>query len=130
MGGKTIQIEDVQHTYPGEWEYSLLQNTFRKLVREGLFRHLGGGRYAEVFPHPLRGASPKKGGLVSARLRFRILQRDAYRCRLCGLSAQSRNDVRLEVDHITARSKGGTNDPSNLWTLCESCNRGKGAHTL
>jgi len=69
-------------------------------------------------------------GLGWLTLRFAILKRDSYRCRLCGMSAKDADSVRLEVDHITPRSKGGTNDPSNLWTLCFSCNRGKGVQEL
>lgn len=56
-------------------------------------------------------------------LRFRILKRDGYRCQLCGQNAQ--DGVKLEVDHKHPRSKGGTDDPTNLWTLCFDCNRGK-----
>lgn len=63
-------------------------------------------------------------------LRFQILKRDAYRCRLCGVSAADGIEVRLEVDHITPRSKGGTDDMINLWTLCFACNRGKGTQEL
>ena len=55
--------------------------------------------------------------------RFAILKRDGYRCQLCGQSA--RDGVRLEVDHKLAVTNGGTNDPSNLWALCQSCNNGK-----
>ena len=54
-------------------------------------------------------------------LRFQILKRDRV-CQLCG---NTKNDERLEVDHIVPRSKGGTNDPSNLQVLCAPCNRGK-----
>lgn len=61
-------------------------------------------------------------------LRFQILKRDSYRCQLCGRSAQ--DGARLEVDHKHARSRGGTNDPTNLWTLCFECNRGKRAEEL
>jgi diadenosine tetraphosphate (Ap4A) HIT family hydrolase len=43
---------------------------------------------------------------------------------LCGATKKER---RLEVDHIKPRSKGGTNDPSNLQALCYQCNRAKGA---
>lgn len=62
--------------------------------------------------------------------RFAILKRDGYRCRLCGASSRNGADVQLEVDHITPRARGGTNDPSNLWTLCFACNRGKGVNDL
>ena len=54
-------------------------------------------------------------------LRFQILKRD----RVCQLCRNTKNDERLEVDHIVPRSKGGTNHPSNLQVLCARCNRGK-----
>ena len=28
-------------------------------------------------------------------------------------------------DHLVIASKGGSDDPSNLWALCFDCNRGK-----
>lgn len=62
--------------------------------------------------------------------RFAIMQRDGYRCRLCGTAANDGPHVRLEVDHIVARYRGGTDDPGNLWTLCFACNRGKGTKDL
>lgn len=62
--------------------------------------------------------------------RFAILQRDQFRCRLCGLAASDGEHVRLEVDHIIPRSKGGSNDAANKWVLCFACNRGKGTTLL
>lgn len=64
-----------------------------------------------------------KGTLITPSRRFTIFKRDEYRCRLCGITAHE--GARLEVDHITPRSRGGNDDPSNLWTLCFECNRGK-----
>lgn len=64
---------------------------------------------------------------LSSSLRFRILKRDGYQCCLCGRSAPG---VVLEVDHRIPVSKGGTNDESNLMTLCFDCNRGKGTNDL
>ena len=55
--------------------------------------------------------------------RYEILERDGFRCQLCGATAKHR--ARLEVDHKKPVIEGGTNDPSNLWTLCFTCNRGK-----
>lgn len=58
---------------------------------------------------------------VPESLRYEVLKRDR-RCVLCG---EDGTEYRLEVDHITPRSKGGTNDLTNLQTLCGRCNRGK-----
>lgn len=60
---------------------------------------------------------------LSPRLRFLVLKRDNYRCQLCGRSAH--DGVTLEVDHIHPRAQGGSNELSNLQTLCWDCNRGK-----
>jgi hypothetical protein len=58
---------------------------------------------------------------ISDELRFEILKRDGYRCVYCGATAPTR----LEIDHITAVSRGGTNAPTNLVTACRACNSGK-----
>ncbi len=60
---------------------------------------------------------------ISRRQRFVILRRDEYRCQLCGKGAK--HGVDLEIDHKQPVSKGGTNEPENLWTLCFDCNRGR-----
>ena len=59
---------------------------------------------------------------ISKALRYKILKRDRFTCQACGARAP---DVELEVDHIIPVSKGGTDDESNLTTLCKACNRGK-----
>lgn len=61
-------------------------------------------------------------------IRFDILQRDGFKCCICGRGAA--DGVRLEVDHKYPKSKGGTDNLSNLWTLCFQCNRGKSAKQL
>lgn len=43
-----------------------------------------------------------------------IRQRDWHVCRQCGEPAK-------QVDHIIEVADGGTNDPSNLQLLCDSC---------
>ena len=82
---------------------------------------------AAVERHTKSQTAKRSQGLqrrVSPRLRFQILKRDGYGCQICGATAA--DDVRLHVDHKVALAKGGTNDPSNLWTLCAPCNLGKG----
>lgn len=60
---------------------------------------------------------------VSVRTRHKVLERDNFRCRDCGASPAI--GAVLEVDHTIPISKGGSNDPSNLRTLCSDCNSGK-----
>jgi hypothetical protein len=74
---------------------------------------------------PPKPAEERHGPPLKPGVRFDILKRDNYRCRLCGVAARDADDVRLHVDHITARGNGGTDDPANLWTLCSKCNSGK-----
>lgn len=59
--------------------------------------------------------------------RFRVLDRCGFRCHYCGETAP---DVKLQIDHILPRSKGGTDDERNLIAACEACNRGKSDASL
>lgn len=60
---------------------------------------------------------------IPVSLRYKILKRDGFCCRYCGLSAADK--VVLHIDHIVPLSKGGTDDEDNLCAACESCNLGK-----
>jgi hypothetical protein len=62
------------------------------------------------------------------RLRFKVLQRDHFRCCACGASPSVTPGILLEVDHITPWSKGGKTIIENLQTLCLACNQGKTNH--
>ncbi len=63
--------------------------------------------------------------LMTDKLRYQVLNRDHHRCVICGASAK--DGMKLHVDHIIPVSKGGKTELSNLRTLCERCNLGKGA---
>ena len=62
-------------------------------------------------------------GEVSDSLRYDVLNRDGFRCVICGASAKE--GAHLHVDHIIPIAKGGKSTPQNLRTLCERCNIGK-----
>ena len=62
------------------------------------------------------------GGVISGSMRYELLKEANRKCLLCGISAKERP---LDVDHIVPRSKGGSDDKSNLQVLCSKCNRGK-----
>ncbi len=70
----------------------------------------------QISLRPVRSIAPK--------LRYEILERDNFRCVLCGDDSEA--GAQLEVDHIVPVSKGGTDDRSNLRALCWACNAGKG----
>lgn len=57
--------------------------------------------------------------------RWQVLQRDHYRCTLCGQNPAADPTVQLHVDHIHPVSAGGDNSLTNLRTLCRECNEGK-----
>ncbi|MGV3608926.1 MAG: HNH endonuclease [Planctomycetaceae bacterium] len=67
------------------------------------------------------GSTPRE--TISKRRRFKIMQRDGFRCQLCG--ASSDGGFTLHVDHKVPLAKGGSNEEDNLWTLCKPCNLGK-----
>ena len=69
------------------------------------------------------GLAAVERGEVSDSLRYDILQRDNFKCVICGASAKQ--GARLHIDHIIPISKGGKSVPENLRTLCERCNIGK-----
>lgn len=56
-------------------------------------------------------------------LRAAIFLRDGGCCLYCGATIE---EVDLEVDHLVARSRGGSDAPSNLATSCNECNQEKG----
>jgi hypothetical protein len=61
----------------------------------------------------------------SLRLRWRVLQRDNFKCCGCGSSPAITLGVELHVDHIHPWSEGGETVLENLRTLCSKCNLGK-----
>ena len=62
-------------------------------------------------------------GMLNDGLRYDVMNRDKFRCVLCGASAEQ--GVRLHVDHIIPIAKGGKTEINNLRVLCERCNIGK-----
>ena len=59
-------------------------------------------------------------------LRFRVLNRDHFKCVLCGDHPARNPQCVLHVDHVTPWSRGGRTVEENLRTLCAHCNVGRG----
>jgi 5-methylcytosine-specific restriction endonuclease McrA len=56
--------------------------------------------------------------------RKNIFRRDSFRCAYCG-----RGDLRLTVDHVIPKAKGGQDSWENLVCACTVCNNKKGDGT-
>lgn len=75
--------------------------------------------------HAGRTRQERGYGRAWERKRITVLRRDGYLCQPClarGLSVEA-----TEVDHITAKSRGGTDDEDNLQAICAPCHRAKTA---
>ena len=60
-----------------------------------------------------------------------IYERDKFTCQYCGLDASKNFETwwhaNLNIDHIQPKSRGGTNDETNLVVACRACNLYKGS---
>jgi ATP adenylyltransferase len=61
----------------------------------------------------------KSRGYITGTIRYEVLKRAAFRCELCGISAEEKA---LEVDHIVPVNLGGEDSINNYQALCYSCN--------
>lgn len=122
---------DVTYTSPAgrsrrykEFEYG--EQQLREAVRQAEKRPLEEERRRRE-REAERERQKRERNKVTLKLRQKVLVRDGFRCVRCGASPQDGPEVRLEVDHIVPISRGGKTEMSNLQTLCQRCNRGKGA---
>ena len=65
---------------------------------------------------------------VSRRQGLRILVRDQFRCRYCGLDGRAsfENALVMGVDFVVPRARKGKNEAGNLVACCRPCNLIKG----
>lgn len=67
---------------------------------------------------------------ISKETRAVVLERNGFTCQSCGLAASDPDPfhpsrkIRLTMGHIVDKSKGGSDDPSNLRAICTNCNEG------
>jgi 5-methylcytosine-specific restriction endonuclease McrA len=59
---------------------------------------------------------------IPTEVRKYVFQRNQYQCQSCG---KTYKETQLTIDHIIPLAQGGSNDISNLHTLCSTCNQRK-----
>ena len=64
----------------------------------------------------------RKKRVKNWKSRFNLLKKFNFTCQYCGRKAP---EVKLEIDHIKPRAKGGLDDIDNLTVACRECNMGK-----
>ena len=72
----------------------------------------------------ISGVEYQQGELAGYEVREYLLEKFGRKCCYCG-----KTDVPLEVEHITPKSRGGSNRVSNLCLACRPCNVKKGSQT-
>ncbi len=69
----------------------------------------------------ISGVEYQQGELAGYEVREYLLEKFNRQCAYCGAK-----DTPLEIEHIKARSKGGSDKVSNLTLACHPCNQSKG----
>lgn len=54
-------------------------------------------------------------------LRRKVYRRDNYRCQNCGAKGGPKGDEELHAHHIVPKNNGGSDEVSNLTTVCKQC---------
>lgn len=99
-----------RHLKMKNWYWSATDKTLDRahIIAHSLIHHMRGRRRVQP-PHSLRA---------------RVFERDGFKCRRCGATA---DEAKLVVDHVQPIARGGTTRIDNLQTLCWDCNSGKRA---
>lgn len=72
----------------------------------------------------VKGVEYQQGELQGYEVREYLLEKFKRKCAYCG-----KTNTPLEIEHITPKSRGGSNRVSNLTIACHDCNQKKGSQT-
>jgi len=72
----------------------------------------------------ISGVEYQQGELAGYEVREYLLEKWGRKCAYCHAT-----DTQLEIEHITPKSRGGSNRVSNLTLACHACNQRKGSQT-
>ena len=75
--------------------------------------------------HNGKSSTARGYGARWRRLRALVLERDRYLCQCEECQRLGRLRPAAEVDHVTPKAHGGTDDPGNLRAMARACHRRK-----
>ena len=100
------------------WAYRLVRFCFITAISQELARF-----DTQAMQNPeVSGVQYQQGTPQGYELREYLLEKWSRKCAYCGIG-----NVPLQIEHIIARARGGTDRTSNLTLSCEPCNTAKGA---
>src|SRR5450432_3918365 len=73
----------------------------------------------------IAGVAYQQGTLAGYETREYVLEKWGRKCVYC-----AKENVPLQIEHIVARARGGSDRVSNLTLACERCNRAKGTQEI
>jgi len=135
--GRTMNSDELREVAGGITEWARRVRELRNEEGYQILTHndrsdLKPGEYLLENPKPI----PAFAREISKEVRSFVLDRNGFTCQMCGAAAgeahpyDSSRKTRLHIGHIIDKSKGGTDDPSNLRALCSVCNEGAQNITL
>ena len=78
----------------------------------------------------ITGVEYQQGTLEGYEVREYLLAKWNHTCAYCEVSGVGSGSVPLNIDHIRAKARGGTNRVSNLALACVPCNQAKDARSV
>lgn len=129
--GRVMDKDELQDVARGAKEFGRRIRELRNEEGYKILTHndrsgLKPGEYLLEDPEP----APAFAREISKETRAYVLERNGATCQKCGAAAgephpaDAGRKTRLHIGHIIDKSKGGTDEPSNLYALCSVCNEG------
>jgi hypothetical protein len=135
--GKVLDSDDLRKASGNASEWARRVRELRNEEGMNIVTHndrseLKPGQYMLLDTKPL----PSFARTMSKETRAYVLDRNGFTCQMCGAVAgephpyDATRKTRLHIGHILDKSKGGTDEPSNLRAICSVCNEGAQNATL
>jgi len=135
--GKVLDSDDLRKASGNASEWARRVRELRNEEAMNIVTHndrsdLRPGQYMLLDTKPL----PSFARTMSKETRAYVLDRNGFTCQMCGAVAgephpyDPTRKTRLHIGHIIDKSKGGTDEPSNLRAICSVCNEGAQNATL